>query len=253
MLMARLSLMAYSYEEMGINNDLQVLGLNKDSVFSHGAAKGFIADSQVSDEEVIVVFKGTNPSNIQEAWADLDFAAISCGFGSPSYCHKRFIEALDSVYGFIQHRLSELRKKEIYITGHGLGAALANILAYQLSREPQFESTNLITYTFGCPSVGDKDFAAAVGNTGAKNIVFDDDFISKTADPGIVKVNPFLKRPTDKFVLPYAVVKIGNAPSQVVSRKLPATYQNEIAGAEDIEFDSHSIENYIKVLEMCSK
>ena len=70
----------------------------------------------------------------------------------------------------------------IYITGHSLGAGLASIFTYRLSRDAKFRCSNLTTYTFASPFVGDAAFSNAVGNTGALTIIFDNDFVSNIPD-----------------------------------------------------------------------
>ncbi|MGF1581969.1 MAG: hypothetical protein ACFCD0_21800 [Gemmataceae bacterium] len=77
----------------------------------------------------------------------------------PSYggmIHKGFAEALDSVWSLHGDEIQgALEGKTVFVTGHGLGGALAVLAASKLN-------TNGVAvqqvYTFGCPRVGNMDF-----------------------------------------------------------------------------------------------
>jgi triacylglycerol lipase len=68
--------------------------------------------------------------------------------------HTGFAEALQSLWQPIQAQLDVIGSKPLFLTGHSLGGAIATLLAFQLKPQ-QFSSL----YTFGCPCVGDAQFA----------------------------------------------------------------------------------------------
>ncbi|MEI2685476.1 MAG: lipase family protein [Cypionkella sp.] len=70
--------------------------------------------------------------------------------------HTGFVEALQSLWQPIQAQLDVIGFKPLFLTGHSLGGAIATLLAFQLKAQ-QFRSL----YTFGCPCVGDVQFAQA--------------------------------------------------------------------------------------------
>jgi Lipase (class 3) len=100
----------------------------------------------------IIAFRGSSEirdwlTNV-EAWQrDLDSVEI----------HAGFYAAVDSVWGELETFLLDLTGP-IVVTGHSLGAALAQVFAFRLSQDPESHTPHAI-YTFGGPRVGDKNFA----------------------------------------------------------------------------------------------
>jgi pimeloyl-ACP methyl ester carboxylesterase len=73
--------------------------------------------------------------------------------------HRGFLAALDSVWDQVLAAVNELGpERPIFVTGHSLGAALAQLAAIRLAANGQ---TVAAVYLYGSPRVGDADFVAA--------------------------------------------------------------------------------------------
>jgi triacylglycerol lipase len=105
-----------------------------------------------NDTAAIVAFRGTQPNQPLDIWADIDAALVT--WLSPSErVHEGFRNALtEVVVGRITARLSKLPGRSVWLTGHSLGGALATLFA---DRVPSFSGL----CTFGSPRVGDAAFA----------------------------------------------------------------------------------------------
>lgn len=73
--------------------------------------------------------------------------------------HNGFKSALDAVWPQISSKLGPPgdQRKDIWLTGHSLGAALAQLAALRLTKSGYRVHR---VYTFGMPRIGDKEFVA---------------------------------------------------------------------------------------------
>ena len=86
------------------------------------------------DNNFILVFRGTEPTQWQDIKADLDIKKVqskSIDGKSEGKVHRGFKYALNDVWEDVVKYMKECEtnKKQIYITGHSLGAALATLVA----------------------------------------------------------------------------------------------------------------------------
>jgi len=133
---------------------------------------------------VVVAFKGTTPYDYAEWAGDFDISRTAAPF-LDGRVHKGFYDklfpSLDSKairhhpYGEIiqtlQKKVKELgggtrQPVPVWVTGHSLGAAMATVFVSRLLKSPgdlEFGTFQLMDcYNFGCPALGDSDFALAV-------------------------------------------------------------------------------------------
>jgi len=84
--------------------------------------------------------------------------------GTEGKVHRGFREAWYEVRDMVLKAVSELlatgEYKEIYVTGHSLGGALATLASISISQLVSVSSqkVQLVSYTYGSPRVGDKKF-----------------------------------------------------------------------------------------------
>jgi hypothetical protein len=108
------------------------------------------------DEDIIYVFRGTEPTQLSDIEADIKFRKVeSDSIGS---VHRGFKGALDLIYDDLLQHYTDYsfdgdKPRNVYFTGHSLGAALCTLSA------SRFGGKDSIGYTFGSPRVGDSEFA----------------------------------------------------------------------------------------------
>jgi pimeloyl-ACP methyl ester carboxylesterase len=112
---------------------------------------GFIASR---GPVLVLAFRGT--SSFKNFITDGNFRRVAADRGQGTV-HDGFKSALDSVWDQIQSALGppQAQAREIWVTGHSLGAALAQLAALRL-HEAGYRVRNV--YTFGTPRIGDRDF-----------------------------------------------------------------------------------------------
>lgn len=108
------------------------------------------------DDHLVVCFRGT--SSGKDALVDARFFKVDA-FGGQGKVHRGFNGALDSVWDAVKVAVDTLGLgRRIFVTGHSLGAALAQLAAHRLALS-QFEIAAV--YVYGSPRVGNSDFAEA--------------------------------------------------------------------------------------------
>lgn len=114
---------------------------------------GFITES---DTQINIVFRGTTTASdwISDAIASqTPFPYAKEG----GLVHQGFLDIYQSARKQILTAMNKLSaKKQLYLTGHSLGGALATLCAVDLAMNTKF---NPSVYTFGSPRVGNPTFA----------------------------------------------------------------------------------------------
>ncbi|MGG1553940.1 lipase family protein [Paenibacillus ferrarius] len=115
---------------------------------------GFIAES---DSQINIVFRGTTTTSdwISDAIARQTAYPYAKGGG---LVHQGFLDIYESARKQILTVMRKLSaQKQVYLTGHSLGGALAALCAADLATNTKFRSPAV--YTFGSPRVGNPAFA----------------------------------------------------------------------------------------------
>ena len=108
------------------------------------------------DTHLIVSFRGT--SSKKDALVDTRFRKTDA-FGGRGRVHRGFHSAMDSVWNQVQAAVDELgADKKIFICGHSLGAALAQLAAHRLALESYSVAA---VYVYGSPRIGNPEFRDA--------------------------------------------------------------------------------------------
>lgn len=136
------------------------------------------------DKKIIVAFRGTEGGEFKDISTDLNTSLVPYHLPNPDKyyslideyeekklegkfgnVHEGFKNALDLIWGIVFNQLRECKKEDIekqryrpiWICGHSLGGALANLATARLW-EHEYDEIHGV-YTFGQPRVGDKEFA----------------------------------------------------------------------------------------------
>jgi triacylglycerol lipase len=108
-------------------------------------------------DSILVAFRGTEASQLTDWISDLDFDLVAGPWGGR--VHEGFYDALSCIWHLLDREVRQLhadRPRQLWVTGHSLGAALA-ILAVARWLEAGRPVAGL--YAFGQPRTGDSTFA----------------------------------------------------------------------------------------------
>lgn len=107
---------------------------------------------RVIDGLLVLAFRGTEPNSLTDLGTDLDVSMAGWTLTSGKV-HAGFARAALSVFPSVQQWLSanSTARKQLVLTGHSLGAAIATLLASALKPDK--------LVTIGSPRVGDSTFA----------------------------------------------------------------------------------------------
>lgn len=158
--MAKCSFLAYS-NRYSVDRLLERWKLTPCEI-KQGESTQFFSSS--NEKMLLVSFRGTEVSQLQDILADASFSLRSWR-DLPGKMHNGFTRALDEVLDDLDARVEgELKNtnRKLWMTGHSLGGALATLYAaYRVLKMKSLAGV----YTFGCPRVGNVEFCQAVNQT----------------------------------------------------------------------------------------
>lgn len=142
-------------------------------IFDKGTdTHGFIASD---DESVVVAMRGTK--SITNLITDIKFVRKRIDSNGQAFASRGFVNALETVYDAIKSKLEpDIGKKEIFVTGHSLGGALATLISYRISR--QRDDAQPVQYVYGCPPTGDITLSTYFKGMDSNTITIQNDPIS---------------------------------------------------------------------------
>lgn len=145
---AKLSAIAYKNEISAVV-DCKKLGFPSAKIIAKDGAEVLVAKDR---NDMWFAFRGTEPSKLNDVMADLKVVKQSAMAGGK--VHGGFKQEVDDVWMELLEELEhndQLKvRKNVYFTGHSLGAAMATISATRYSPKELF--------TFGSPRVGGPRF-----------------------------------------------------------------------------------------------
>lgn len=150
--MAEMSDLSY-WDSARISEQLRRSGYTRTTEITDPATdtSAFVA---TKDKVVVLAFRGT--SGFKNFITDLDGRRAAADWAKGTM-HNGFKSALDAVWLQIKSALTPYKDRPIWLTGHSLGAALAQLAALRLQAEGYSVHS---VYTFGTPRTGDSDFVA---------------------------------------------------------------------------------------------
>ena len=105
-------------------------------------------------DNIIVAFRGTEPTEFSDVKADL--LAFKRKSKTEGMVHMGFKIELRKLWSDIEALLQKSKRKQLWVTGHSLGGAMATLCASRL------EEKNPILFTYGSPRVGGKEFCVGM-------------------------------------------------------------------------------------------
>ncbi|MCM8535076.1 MAG: lipase family protein [Lentisphaeraceae bacterium] len=183
--MAKMALSAYD-PSAKVQKEVEELGFTDFEFFDNKGTQAFCCSD---DEKVILSFRGTEASHIEDIISDARVLKTEGPFGK---VHRGFKFALDNVWSDVESKVKSLEGKRLYITGHSLGAALATLAAATFSNNDVKPES---IYTFGQPKVGNKSFAKEYnGRLGEihNRFVNNNDVVTRVPNVGFEHIGKFI-------------------------------------------------------------
>ncbi len=147
---ARLSALAYKQNENVIIAEAKKLGFLNAKLISKDGAEVIVVKNR---RQLWFAFRGTEPSKLNDVLADLKLIKNAAVAGGK--VHGGFQQEVNDLWLDVVAELEandQLKgRRDVYFTGHSLGAAMATISATRYSRGKHL-------FTFGSPRVGGKRF-----------------------------------------------------------------------------------------------
>lgn len=132
--------------------ELKERGFTSVSTLNFGSSLGYVA---LIGDTAVIMFRGTNPGEIQDWLANLNNRSFSTAHGP---VHAGFWESYDKLHEQLIEVLKQKKPKRLWITGHSLGGALAVVCSYRMMTKEKREVAGVMT--FGQPRVGSKEFCS---------------------------------------------------------------------------------------------
>ncbi len=130
--------------------ELKQRGFTDVSTLNFGSSLGYVA---MIGDTAVIMFRGTNPSEIQDWFVNLNNNSIKSKDGS---VHAGFWVSYETLHDQLMEVLRQKNPKRIWVTGHSLGGALAVVCSYRLMTDENREIAGVMT--FGQPRVGSSEF-----------------------------------------------------------------------------------------------
>lgn len=115
-----------------------------------GGTEAFVARK---GDHVVIAFRGSR--SLGDYVTDLNAWLVKEDGGGK--VHRGFQGTLDAVWGELKEELKEVPRGRVFVTGHSLGGALAQLAAYRIERHQP--GTIGAVYGYGSPRVGNRVFA----------------------------------------------------------------------------------------------
>ncbi len=152
-----LDLVGYDHnkEREKLEAELSTLNMKIHETFDDHGTQAILASFQ---NQLVLAFRGTEATSLKDIKSDAKAKATQCETGGK--IHSGFKDAFSHVHLDIQKAIDDemFSGMPLFITGHSLGGALANVAAKKLSHKGGIAAC----YTFGSPRVGNDDWLESI-------------------------------------------------------------------------------------------
>lgn len=148
-LFARLSNLAYKdpIEAKKIFNKMGYESI----YYSNDGSNAYVLEDA---NDIIVVCRGTEVKEWNDIKADLSIDRVPSRTGI-GQVHRGFRTYTDKIWEPIKSHIKKTKDKELWMTGHSLGAAMATLMARRCVLDVSMQVPKAL-FTFGSPRVGDR-------------------------------------------------------------------------------------------------
>jgi triacylglycerol lipase len=201
----------------------------------------------VNDDDLVIVCRGTQPTEFKDIAADLKAIPVPSKTGSGKV-HAGFRESVDDIWPELHELANDYGKtRTIWCTGHSLGAAMATLIAFRLQRSEDTPNPHAL-FTYGSPRVGNKAYIRAIEATGLLHFRF----VNNADIVARVPLWPFYH-----FGGMYYINHYGNLRALTFKQSCKDVWRGFIVGLKRKEginfFVNHSITRYAERLEHWAK
>ena len=152
--MAVLSGVAYK-EPKDANKTFEKYGFHNHRFIDKDGAQCYVIWNDIS---VIICFRGTEPKEMSDIKADLN-ALQRKGLHNKGDVHAGFQGEINKVWDDLNFTVADIQDRNIYITGHSLGGAMATLAAKRISEE--YDNVHCL-YTYGSPRVANRQWCKSL-------------------------------------------------------------------------------------------
>lgn len=131
-----------------VQKQLKAIGFTTIKFYDVEGAQVFCAANK---ENVVLAFRGTQPSQMGDVWADINFIPTKQKDGE-GWVHQGFRNEVLKVESLIEKWIKRHDHKNVFVCGHSLGGAMATVFT------GRHEKIINKLFTYGSPRVGNKMF-----------------------------------------------------------------------------------------------
>ncbi len=125
--------------------------------FIEGEDKGAEAYTLTDRDNLIIVFRGTEPSEWSDIKADCRFFKTDAEYAGR--VHRGFKGYLDRIWEPVVDAFNSNSDRRVWVIGHSLGAAMATLAGSRLAEVSK--DIDIVVYNYGSPRVGNSDYRDA--------------------------------------------------------------------------------------------
>ena len=154
LLFAQLSRIAYG-DKKQVLAKVKKLGFTGVEYYDRDGAQAYRIWNKT---DVVIACRGTEPTQFNDIKADLK--AFPVKSETVSRVHRGFKQEVDDLWPMIKEDILSkpaLAKKNLWFTGHSLGAAMTTIMAGRCMHDPNLQDPTEV-YTYGSPRAGWKKY-----------------------------------------------------------------------------------------------
>jgi triacylglycerol lipase len=149
---ARLSNLAYQAPKEA-QKSFKKAGFKDIVYYGNDGSNAYVVES---DTDIVIVCRGTEVKEWSDVKADLSIALAPSRTGI-GRVHRGFRTYTDKIWEPIKSHIANIKGKELWITGHSLGAAMATLMARRCILDISLQVPQAL-FTYGSPRVGDRDY-----------------------------------------------------------------------------------------------